>query len=231
MLAVVINPSCPWYGMYESFGPPNVQWCEEIICSFINNPANTWTNIAYIIFGLWVLKIGSDDKRFTKLYAFALIFTGLVSGFYHATNNYLTQFFDFVGMFTLVGSIIVFNIKRQGITKEFSLKIYYTLVSVLSASFFFAHYLFPVQFMIAIAVVVIILQEILIYRKFRATKDLKMFITALLTLGFAETMSIIDLKRIWCEPTNHIILQGHAIWHLSAALGLFFYFLFARKNV
>lgn len=231
MLGVTIQPHCPWYDMLQTYGAPNVHWCEELICSYINNPANTWTNIGYIIFGILAWRLGSPNKRFTRLFGFALIFTGLVSGFYHATNNYLTQFFDFVGMFTLVSSIICVNLLRMRVTKDFSIPIYLAMTTVFSLGFFYAHYLFPVQMLIVIAVAIIIAQEVYITRKVKKTLNFKTFMSAIVLLAIAQLFSQLDLKRIWCEPTNHFILQGHALWHLTAAVALYVYFLFVRKNL
>ena len=36
-----IAPQCPWYDAQQTFGPPNVDWCEPTICAYINEPANT----------------------------------------------------------------------------------------------------------------------------------------------------------------------------------------------
>lgn len=231
MLGVTIQPHCPWYDMLQTYGAPNVHWCEEIICSYINNPANTWTNIGYILAGIFAWKLGSPNQRFTRSFSLALIFTGLVSGFYHATNNYLTQFFDFVGMFTLVSAIICVNLLRMRVTKNFSLPIYFVLTTIFSLGFFYAHYIFPVQFLIVIGVVIIISQEVYITRIIRRSLHFKIFMLAMMLLGLAQFFSQLDLQRIWCDPTNHFIMQGHALWHLTAAIALYVYFLFVRRNI
>ena len=38
-----LPPGCPWSG----FTPPNVDWCEEELCAWVVNPADTWSNLAY----------------------------------------------------------------------------------------------------------------------------------------------------------------------------------------
>ena len=46
--AAPLPPGCPWSG----WAPPNVQWCEENLCALVTAPANTWSNLAYIVVGL-----------------------------------------------------------------------------------------------------------------------------------------------------------------------------------
>lgn len=35
--------------------PPNVDWCEQELCSWITNPADTWSNLAYLAFGVLMI--------------------------------------------------------------------------------------------------------------------------------------------------------------------------------
>ena len=32
---------CPWHSITETWGAPNVKWCEETLCQWISEPANT----------------------------------------------------------------------------------------------------------------------------------------------------------------------------------------------
>ena len=50
LLAAPLPPGCPWSG----FTPPNVDWCEEELCAWIVNPADTWSNLAYVVLGLFM---------------------------------------------------------------------------------------------------------------------------------------------------------------------------------
>lgn len=226
---VVIAPECPWYGLYKTFGPPNVHWCEEILCSYVNNPANTWSNIGYIFLAFWILKKYRKDGKFEAFYGWTLLFTGLSSAFYHATNNYLTQFFDFLGMFALVSSIIVFNFKRLGLTKDFSFRLFGVIVLFFTMAFFGAKYLFPVQFLIVIGIGGILIQEGILFFTQRA-RSFALFGLAIFLLALAQLFSQLDLHRIWCEPKNHIILQGHALWHFIASMALGVYFFYLKKQ-
>ena len=85
MRVTPLQPSCPW----ANWARPNVKYCEPNACSWITTPANTWTNLAYIFVGLWMLY---DAKTRTKnagptLYSigWAIVFVGITSFFYHAS--------------------------------------------------------------------------------------------------------------------------------------------------
>ena len=43
-------------------------------------------------------------------------------------------------------------------------------------------------------------------------------------LVVGETCSLLDLSRIWCNPTDHVV-QGHAVWHLLTSVALLCQFL------
>ncbi len=43
-----ISADCPWYEAQHLFGPPNVNWCEPTVCKIINEPANTYSNLALL---------------------------------------------------------------------------------------------------------------------------------------------------------------------------------------
>ena len=48
LVVAPLPDGCPWSG----WTPPNVDWCEEELCGWIVNPADTWSNLAYIVFGI-----------------------------------------------------------------------------------------------------------------------------------------------------------------------------------
>ena len=94
---------CPWHEAAERLGAPNIKWCESTACAWVSEPANTWSNLAYL---LVALVVGWQCRRSThpelRWMAPALFLMGLLSGIYHASNLYLTQVLDFLGMFLFI---------------------------------------------------------------------------------------------------------------------------------
>lgn len=218
---MTVQPGCPWYDAQQSFGAPNVNWCEPTVCSIINEPANTWSNLAYIIVGLILLRVIKDST----LHRFGptLIVIGFLSGIYHATNNYLTQYFDFISMFFMMSFLLAFNMNR----------LFRNLCSNFFATFWFFAFLnstifmifdivdLPVQKIMLMNTVPIVLLDLFAGWQEGRLKQYRFFFLSLFFLIAAQAFAIMDIKRIYCEPENHF-LHGHVLWHLFSAVGLLF---------
>ena len=55
---VHLSPGCPWYELSE-LRLPNFDWCEAQRCSYVVEPANAWSNLAYVIVGLVLLGLSA----------------------------------------------------------------------------------------------------------------------------------------------------------------------------
>lgn len=226
-----IAPQCPWHNMYVEYGPANVKWCEERLCSWINEPANTWSNLGYLIVGFYLLFLAYKNKhRFDALFGSVIIFVGAMSLFYHATNNYLTQIVDFVGMFIYVFLMVcigffklkILNTKQAAIT-------YVSLIAlgVLSIPVF-RNLGIPYQVIVLMSGLTIAGTQTVIYRLNKKEYPLTLFLLTIMIFVIAAVFSSLDVTRKWCDPTNHY-LQGHALWHLISAVAIYFsYRLFKR---
>ncbi len=217
-------PSCPWYPVTEKVGAPNIKWCEETLCQWVSEPANTWSNLGYMIVALIIMYLANKNNQDSKLKQLGpiIFFMGAMSFFYHQSNFYLSQILDFVGMFFFVGWCKGMNLIRLNKLNEKNLLKFNLLVATLLSTVLHFMYVSGIKFqmLVLISGIFIVVTEILAQRKKRVG-----FGWFLATLGFlivAFSFSLIDHKRIWCDPTQHGWLsQGHAIWHWVAALGMF----------
>jgi hypothetical protein len=218
------GPSCPWYSIAESQGAPNIKWCEETLCQWVSEPANTWSNIGYLIVGIvtFYLALKNKEDKNLKMYGPIIFIMGAMSLFYHMSNFYGSQILDFVGMFLFVGWAIGVNlIKRNKIKTLLPFLIMFTIANT---AIMHVMYLKEIKFqaLILVSAFIIIFTEI----------NRKSF-WFLLSLGFligAFSFSIMDGQRIWCDPQNHV-LQGHAVWHILAAFATFtVYKHYTQKN-
>ena len=118
---------CPWHSITETWGAPNVKWCEETLCQWISEPANTWSNLAYIFAAilLWKTKTKKPSVR-TRLnyFSFAIAFCGIGSFIYHASNNRLTQFLDFLGMFAVAVRFFFYIIRLHLFSQSLTSRTY-----------------------------------------------------------------------------------------------------------
>ncbi len=222
-----LNPhgqQCPWYDVTEKVGAPNIKWCEETLCQWISEPANTWSNLGYMIVAVIVMYQSFKNNHDTKLKQFGpiIFFMGAMSFFYHQSNFYLSQVLDFVGMFFFVGWCKGMNLIRLKKLNEKNLLKFNLVVATILCVILHLMYVSGIKFQLLVLFsgIIIVITEILSQRQKRV--GFMWFISTLILLIIAFSFSVIDHKRIWCDPSQHGWLsQGHAIWHWVAALAMY----------
>jgi hypothetical protein len=228
-MSYYVNPhghSCPWHPYAELFGAPNIKWCEETLCQWISEPANTWSNALYLLMSFYIFWSANKTRQKELIwFAPAMFLMGLLSLVYHLSNNYLSQILDFIGMYLFVYWLIILNMRRLNwISADNQVKI---MVGMSVASTILLHVMYinfiKIQLIIAAAVLAIFITEYLCFkRRLAPIRYTNMMIGAVL-MGIAQAFSLMDVNRVsWvCDPTNHWF-QGHAAWHVIGAIGLTF---------
>lgn len=221
LLAPPLPPGCPWSG----FTPPNVDWCEQELCAWIVNPADTWSNLAYLgsAIAMWRLaaRLGRADLAH---FAPACALVGAFSFAYHASYTWALQFLDFVGMFLFCFLVIARNALRLAwlaAARERTLWLAGTaLASAAVPPLFYAGV--PIQGSVFVLIVFMVGQELALFRRAGAAEraDYGAYWLALGLLGAASAFSLADVTRAWCDPENPW-LQGHALWHVLSAAALY----------
>jgi len=216
-------PSCPWHDITETTGAPNIKWCEETLCQWVSEPANTWSNLGYIVAGIIITYLAYKNKHNANLKQFGVIviFMGAMSLFYHQSNFYGSQLLDFIGMFFFVGWAIGMNLIRMGKVKSNQL-IWFNL-GLASVLLLLVHAMYvsnlKFQVLVLISGLVIIATEIMI-KKITVVKYNWYFAT-LFFLIVAYGFQYSDGKRLWCNPSHHgWFSQGHAMWHWVACIAM-----------
>lgn len=217
-------PGCYWHQAAETFGAPNLKWCEQTLCHAISEPSNTWSNLAYIAIAI-IIFISTRKTRSMSLrwVPFAFLLMGVGSFFYHASNFYISQIFDFVGMYFLVHWFIAINLMRAKLMGPRRATIFYINFIIVNILALHIMYLLNLKFqvLIAIAGLLVVATEWAARKKNSIPKEQKWLVIGVILIVSGEVFSLLDLSRTWCDPTNHIV-QGHAIWHVLSAIGLFF---------
>jgi hypothetical protein len=225
LMADPLPPGCPWSG----WTPPNVDWCEEELCSWVVNPADTWSNLAYLGFGAaMALRARGRHSPVLSLFAPASVLVGIFSFVYHASYTWFLQFFDFVGMFVFCFTVITANALRlHWIRPERAIAflaagvvLFSALVLVVSET------TLPIQGLVALLIAAVVGQEWTVHRRDPTNApDYRAFRIALGLLAAAALCSLADVTRTFCDPKNHW-LQGHAVWHVLSAASLYAMFRF-----
>lgn len=217
-------PGCPWHSITEAQGAPNIKWCEETLCQWVSEPANTWSNLGYLIVALLITFIAFKNNHNKSLKQFGpiIFFMGAMSFFYHQSNFYGSQILDFIGMFFFVGWAMGMNLIRLGKMKEKFLIPFNLSVAIVLTIIMHVMYITGVKFqmLVLFAGFFILTTEIMAQKKLKS--DVRWFWVSIAILVLAFSFSISDGQRLWCVPENHgWFSQGHALWHWTAAIAMF----------
>lgn len=217
------GPGCPWYDSLQRFGPANLKWCETRVCGWINEPYNSWSNLGYLAAGLWIVaKAGEKGSKPGRAFGFIVIAMGALSFLYHATNNFLTQRLDFLGMFLMVFFVLATNARRLGMPRRLATPAYGCAVVLSTAALSPLNAAgVPIQLTIAASALLIVGSELAARARTKDARPLGMFWAGLATIAVAEACSVADFKRLVCDPSLPW-LQGHAAWHLIGAVAMTF---------
>ena len=227
----ISNPECVWTPLREFGGLPNVKWCEETLCGIIAEPANTWSNLAYLVVAGWLWWFTrKDESRTLRFFAPVAFWVGVTSFAYHATVSFLTQVFDFWGMYFFFGLVLLLNLLRMG--KLSADKLFTTLyVSIAALTVFtvvIAKLHLPVQGIVAFLLVATLTTEVLASRSAATPVSHRFLGISLVFIAIAFGFSASDATGARCDPQDHLF-PGHAIWHVFGSVSIAFAHLHYRQ--
>ncbi len=227
MEIIPLLPECPW----SSFLPPTIKYCEDNLCSYITQPSNTWSNLAFIFVGIYLIILNQKDKLKNLRYIGPIaILTGIASFLYHASFTFLFQFFDLSSMYLFSTMILSINLRRANFitANNQNLAQLALLLSSMGLLYIFKPFGIPI---FALQVIIGFGLEFFLFKKSNKTFSYSYYKLTIAALAIAFTSWILDFKRIVCNPMNHL-LQGHAIWHIFSSLCfLFLYKFYSQRNL
>lgn len=219
-----MQPGCPWSDIANAW-LPNIKWCEAQVCSIVVEPANTWSNLAYVLIGLvlwWRGRAtGPRPDRLQVTFGKAELVVGVFSFAFHMSYSGLLQVLDFAAMFVFVGLTLSLNGVRLGwLSAARRTRVYVATVVAFTALVVALRFTsFPIQLVTPVLILATVVTEALLRRRGRA--DYRWFFASLVTLVGAGVLSGLDAARVLCDPHDHL-LQGHALWHVLSAVSLAF---------
>jgi len=221
-----LQSGCPWAELNHALGQPNLKWCEATQCAWVTEPANTWSNLAYVAAALVMFAWArGDPRRPVRLMPVAVAFLAACSFAYHASSTFAFQVFDFLGMFGFLFVPLVLNLIRRGALSPSRGPAAYAAFVLLGLALVFAGRALklPYQTLIAAGAAAVIASELVAMPPAARPASYRDFAVAVALLLVAQTFSLLDLTRVWCDPRDHL-LQGHAVWHVVSAASLVFVF-------
>lgn len=220
-----------------------MNFCEENLCAWVKQPANTFSNLGFIFVGffiLWHTHRRDRPARSASLRAmpFMAMFLGLSSMFYHSSMIFAAEVADLASMYFFSTLMFTVNLKRLGWLSNKNWTAAYIGINIASIALLLFHKPFGID-IFAAQVIGSILMELRLFLisigKAKASKqprgmpraDYRLYFAALGLFGLAYVIWNLDYHHFVCEPKNHWI-QGHAVWHILDALTFFTLYFFYR---
>lgn len=204
-------------------------WCEAPrLDAMVVEPANTWTNISFIIAAIFIFRSVkstnptknylSEDKRFAYLYGSSLFFLGLGSFFFHASLTFWGQWFDLLGMYFITFYFIIYNFVRTGQMQFKTFAVTY-IISVACAGTLIYFVPESRRGLFAISIVVILVVNLLINNRIKAKINHKVLFATLAVFGIGISSWNLDKHKIICDP--YALFNGHGVWHFCVGLAAY----------
>lgn len=216
-----MDMTCPW----SNWQPATLQWCERSLCEWIREPANTWSNLAYVFVG--ILLFYHSRKQHAPhlgLLGFFSALIGLMSGFYHASGTFVGEVLDFSSMFMMATYSVCANFARlygwsYQRLRTVALSV---LISCIALLIIFQN--IGIELFAALLWITFLL-EWRIIKKVPGKINHKPLLGFIAFFATAYGVWNLDHHRIICHPDFHW-MNGHALWHILTAVGIWYVYQF-----
>ncbi|GAA1932941.1 ceramidase domain-containing protein [Nocardioides hwasunensis] len=208
-------------------------FCEAARDGLVRQPANTLSNLGFVVAGLLVARRAgsrSPDSvlpmRVATFYACVVVLLGPGSAAMHATQSAWGGHLDMLSMYLVAGfaaSWAWVRWTRRG-TAAFATA-YVACVAACEAAGLWSgpvpvvHYAGNLAFGLLLVAAVVL--EFLVWRRAESVLVLRHGVVALAAMLLAFTVWLLS-NAGWCDP--HSLLQGHAVWHLLCAVAAYWLF-------
>lgn len=214
---------CPW----ESFAQAPPAFCEEALCAWVREPANTWSNLAFVVVAIAMYWATRAADRHLRPIAHITLITGIGSALYHASGTAWGELLDYTGMHLGGAFMLSVCIQRwTGLRGVRARVLFWGLFATAIIPGIVAPTLLRAVFALD-GTLCSLLEGALFFTRARARR----YRWLLLTWAFflpAMVLWTLDEQRVWCDPQRHWI-SGHALWHVLNAIGFYAAFLYYRQ--
>lgn len=240
-----------WDGWRESHGLRNPSYTEQIFISqIIRTRANTWSNLSYILIGLYAIALSRHDRRqpptatagylirtpaMSLAFGAACCILGLASGLFHASLTRIGQQFDVAAMYMPLLTLCAmnlgrwmpatFNLARRSFPSWIPLLILVAVCSVILLVFKWS-----MSSVVVLSSLIAWVGLSIVADQFRTSSQLNVrwVLLSFALLIAAVACRELDIARRFSSP--HSWLQGHAFWHILTSLSLASIYIYYRSE-
>ena len=181
-------------------------------------PINTWTNLAFLVAGLMVFRRRKD--RVGKLFLAATIVLTVGSGMFHAFMTRGGQLADEIGMYAVFSFLAVY---ATFVTFKLDLKnVWPITIASGVVGLLLAFFVTELASTSVLAILSLVIIGALIVGALNKRTSWKAIGMALLPFAVAFLFRQLDIMRVICDPQSWF--QGHGVWHVLAAVGVYMIF-------
>lgn len=245
-----------WKNWTESRGLQNPTYSEQIhLNDVFRTRANTWSNLAYVLVGLYALALGFGDRRALRdhpapsggyvlrtpamsfLFGTACCYLGFGSGLFHASLTHWGQQLDVASMYAPLLACIALHLgrwseavrSRRGFS---SAPVWPALtVAVVVTSYLLYRYKWSMSAIVVLTTLILLVALLGLADGFLARRRMRFrwlgWSAAALCAGI--TCRQLDVAGKFTGPDAWF--QGHAVWHTLTALSLACLYAYHRCEV
>ena len=207
-------------------------WCEAPRWTQpIAEPVNAFSNIAFLIGGLFILRLLlrkdnhpnliTNNKDITYFYAFVMMAMGVGSFLFHSTVTFVGQWIDVMTMYFSTLFYIGYLLWRKYNWQKKKFFLFYFVSNVILG---LTIYYTPAtrRYLFGITIAITAFLTLYVRNSVSMKTQMKFLWISLAALGVAFISWNLDRTKIVCDPTYWI--NGHAIWHLLCAASAYYYY-------
>ena len=236
------NIHVDWSTWRQATCMPGACFCETVRRGTVRQIANTWSSLAFVLVGCWVIGVSTWDRNnrsgsrhsgmtqravYPWLFGSSLCVVGVGSAFYHASLTFAGQFADVFGMYLIGTFAFVYNIGRLRVLSDAAAFCWYLSLNIALALML---YFVPDtrRYLFAVVIVAALLVEYQVRQRALWSGSVRYLMGAVAALTVAFVVWALDLRRVLCSPES--LWQGHAVWHVLGAVACAAVFWFWRSE-
>lgn len=213
-------------------------FCEAEQPGWVRQPANTWSNLGFVLAGLAVAWYAGDRLRLgltlgahpalATAYAVLVVLLGPGSMAMHATQSRVGGHLDLLSMFLVSGFALAYAAMRVWRRGPGFLAVAFPVLVVVGMAIYLTggsvplvnhagNAAFSVMLLLAIAL------EVVLWTRREVRQDAAFGLAAVSTLVLASTVWRFGRRgHPWCDP--EALFQWHGLWHVLCAVAAYLLF-------
>ena len=228
----MLAPSCPW----DRFDRATMEFCERPVCALVTQPANTWSNIGYVVVGVLVLRLArAEGKRHLSPIGWSALAVAVGSAFFHASSTFVGEVVDIGAMYLFAVFWLALDLQRLLGWSHRTRWTFHAGLTTLSVITLTVERTWGVALFSLQVTGTFVVEIALFLRRRRELRDGAPSPTPRVdyrhlgrlagTFAIAYAIWQLDFHRIVCDRDLHVI-SGHAVWHLLNAWCFYFLYRF-----